>query len=368
MIPPLAGQMARRSVLASALALAACGRGAGKASADPGPGATRTGPVPLLKDLAPFQIGTEIVSDQFGTEFDAVAGSQFSQITSGYELKMEYILQPDGALRFDGGDRIADFCTAHRQALHAHTLIWYIDNPPAFLKLEGDRKAFDVAYGHYIQAVAGRYAGRARAWDVVNEPINDDGETLRESIWTRNLGLEGHFIRAHEAAREADPNALLFVNEYGLESNPKKRAKFLNFVESMLKRGVPIDGIGTQNHVNFELPPGQITAALRDAASLGLPVHFSEFDCSLQSDKVSFMSRADRLKAQSRLYREAMEAFVALPEKQQYAFTIWGVRDKDSWLRTATWVKDHTDAPLLFDDEAQPKETFWTLVDVLQGR
>lgn len=368
MIAARGTRLSRRSVLTSALALTACGRGATRASADPAQAAARQGPVPLLRDLAPFQIGTEIVSDDFGPGFDAVASTQFSQITSGYELKMEYILQPDGRLRFEGGDRIAAFCAANHQALHAHTLIWYIDNPPSFQKLEGDRKAFDAAYGRYIQAVAGRYAGQARAWDVVNEPINDDGETLRESIWTRNLGLEGHFIRAHEAAREADPHALLFVNEYGLESNPKKRAKFLNFVESMLKRGVPIDGIGTQNHVNFELPPGQITTALRDAASLGLPVHLSEFDCSLQTDGPSLMARPDRLKAQNRLYREALEAFVALPEKQQYAFTIWGVRDKDSWLRTATWVKDHTDAPLLFDDDARRKETFWTLADVLRGR
>jgi len=361
--------LARRTVLTSALALAACGRGTGKASADPGGKARPKGPPPLLRDLAPFRIGAAIISDQFERPgFQAAASTQFSQITPDFEMKMEYILQKDGSFRFDGGDRVANFCKANNQALHGHNLIWYTDSPPAFQKLEGNRRAFDAAYARYIQTVAGRYAGQARGWDVVNEPVADDGVTLRESMWTKNLGQEGHFIRAYEEAHDADPDAILFVNEYHLESKPQKRKTFLNLIETMLKRGVPIGGIGNQTHVDVDLPPGKIAEAMRDVASLGLPVHLSEFDCSFQTDGVTLRSKAERQASQLRLYREALESFVALPEKQQYAFTVWGVRDPDSWLRTATWVKDRTDTPLLFDDKGQPKETFWTLVDVLQGR
>ena len=362
---PGAGRLSRRSLLASSLALAACGKGA---SADPASPA-RPGPVPLLRDLAPFRIGTEIVTDEFGRPgFDAAASSQFSQITAGFEMKMEYILQQDGSLRFEGGDRVAAFCRANNQALHGHTLIWYIDRPAAFQKHVGDKRAFDKAYASYIQAVAGRYKGLARSWDVVNEPVADDGVSLRESFWTENLGQEGHFIRAHEEAHAADPDALLFVNEYHLESKPHKRRTFLKLVEDMLKRGVKIDGIGNQTHIDVDLPPGKITEAMRDLASLGLPIHLSEIDVSFQTEGVSLKSKAEKQASQLRLYREAMESFIALPEKQQFAFTIWGVRDADSWLRNASWVKDKTDAPLLFDDSGQPKETFWTLVDVLQGR
>lgn len=362
---PGAGRLSRRSLLASPLALAACGR---NASADPAL-RPRNGPLPLLKDLAPFPIGTEIISDEFGKPgFDAAASRQFSQITAGFEMKMEYILQQDGGLRFEGGDRVAAFCKANRQALHGHTLIWYIDRPAAFQKLVGDKRAFDRAYANYIQAVAGRYRGQARSWDVVNEPVADDGISLRSSLWSETLGQEGHFIRAHEEAHAADPDALLFVNDYDLESKPHKRRTFLKLIETMLKRGVKIDGIGNQTHINVDLPPGKISEAMRDLASLGLPIHLSELDVSFQTEGVSLKSRAEKQASQLRLYREALESFVALPEKQQFAFTIWGVRDADSWLRTASWVKDKTDAPLLFDDMGQPKETFWTLVDVLQGR
>ena len=360
-----AGRLSRRSLLASSLALASCGKGASADTASP----ARTGPVPLLRDLAPFPIGASFITDEFGKPgFDAAASTQFSQITAGFEMKMEYILQEDGYLRFEGGDRVAAFCRANNQALHGHTLIWYIDKPVAFQKLAGDKRAFDKAYANYIHAVAGRYRGQARSWDVVNEPVADDGVSLRESFWTENLGQEGHFIRAHEEAHAADPDALLFVNDYHLESNPRKRRTFLKLIEDMLKRGVKIDGIGTQTHLDVDLPPGKITEAMRDLASLGLPIHLSEIDVSFQTDGVSLKSKAEKQASQLRLYREAMESFIALPEKQQFAFTIWGVRDADSWLRTASWVKDKTDTPLLFDDVGQPKETFWTLVDVLQGR
>jgi endo-1,4-beta-xylanase len=271
-------------------------------------------------------------------------------------------------MRFEGGDRVADFCRANNQALHGHTLIWYIDSPPTFQKLDGDRRAFSAAYKRYIQAVAGRYVGLSRGWDVINEPIADDGVSLRENLWTKNLGMDGHFIEAFQATREIDPDAILFLNEYHLELKPQKRKTFLNLVERLMKQGVPIGGIGNQTHIDVDLPPGRIKEAMRDVASLGLPVHLSEFDCSFQTDGPISRPPAQREASQLALYREALESFIALPEHQQYAFSVWGVRDADSWLRSQSWVKEKTDRPLLFDDQGQPKETFWTLVDVLQGR
>src|SRR5271169_6100571 len=154
--------LARRAVLASVLALGACGRGIGRASAAPASDQDPPGPAPRLRDLASFPIGTEIITDQLADPgFAALASTQFSQISTGYELKMEYLLGPGGALRFDGGDRIAAFCRDNRQGLHCHTLIWYAEDPVAFQRLDGDPKAFGAAYDRYIQAVAGRYAGQA---------------------------------------------------------------------------------------------------------------------------------------------------------------------------------------------------------------
>jgi endo-1,4-beta-xylanase len=358
----------RRALLAGGLALSACGRGGQTASAEP-VYPHDAGPPPLLRDLAPFPIGNEVVTDQFGDpQFMALASRQFSQITAGYELKMEYILQSDGSFRFEGGDRVAGFCRDNGQQLHGHCLVWYIDNPKAFAPLDGNPAALGRGYDRYIHTVVGRYAGQAVGWDVVNEPVEDDGVTLRQSLWTRNLGMEGYFIRAFEQARAADPHALLLVNEYGLETNPQKRATFLKLVEAMLKRGVPIGGIGHQSHIDINLAPGAITTAMRDVASLGLPVHLSEFDVSLQGRKFDLRTRPDKLAIQARLYHEAMQAYMALPARQQYGFTIWGVRDKETWLRLPSMSNDPTDAPLAFDDDGQPKPAFWALVDALGQR
>ena len=360
-------RISRRSLLASTVALAACDRrldAAAAAAAEAAPG----GPVPILRDLADFPFGTQLISTELQTPVIAdLARRHFDQVNAGFEMKMEYIVQADGRLRFEGADRLAGFCRANDQALHGHTLIWYADTPAWFERLDGSRRGFEAAIDGYISEVAGRYAGRVRAWDVVNEPVTDEGSQLRESLWSRNLGQDGHFIRAFEQARQADPDAILFTNDYNLESNPTKRRTFLNLVERMMSRGVPIGGIGTQCHVSVDLPRGALSEAMRDIASLGLPVHVSEFDCSLVPDGVFRGGQREREAAQIRLYEEAIAAFTALPAAQQYAFTVWGVRDAESWLRRSDWGGDPNDRPLLFDDAGRPKPVFWAVAEALSG-
>lgn len=357
--------LTRRGLVASALALTACDqRLASAEAAEAGP----RGPAPALKDLAGFPIGTQLISTELDTLGIAdLTRRHFDQVNTGFELKMEYIVQADGRLRFGGGDRLATFCQANNLALHGHTLVWYADTPAWFQRLDGSRRAMEAAFDGYVREVVRRYAGRVRAWDVVNEPVTDEGSSLRESLWSRTLGQDGHFMRAFELAHEADPNAILFTNDYNLESNPTKRRTFLNLVERMMNRGVPIGGIGTQCHVSVGLPRGALSEAMRDIASLGLPVHVSEFDCSLVPDGVFSPSQREREAEQIRLYEEALESFAALPARQQYAFTVWGVRDAESWLRRTDWGGDPNDRPLLFDDEGQPKPVFWAVADALRG-
>lgn len=355
--------LSRRSLIGSTLALAACD-GRLDAAAQPSP----KGPAPALRNLAAFPFGTQLISTELQTSVIAdLAARHFDQVNAGFEMKMEYIVQADGRLRFEGADRLAAFCRANDQALHGHTLVWYADEPAWFERLDGSRRAFETAFDDYIAEVAGRYAGQVRAWDVVNEPVTDEGSELRDSLWSRNLGQDGHFIRAFEQARQADPDAILFTNDYNLESNPTKRRTFLNLVERMMSRGVPIGGIGTQCHVSVDLPRGALSEAMRDIASLGLPVHVSEFDCSLVPDGVFRGSQREREAAQIRLYEEAIAAFTALPAAQQYAFTVWGVRDTESWLRRTDWGGDPNDSPLLFDDAGRPKPVFWAVAEALGG-
>jgi endo-1,4-beta-xylanase len=337
------GEVGRRGFIAASLALAACSP---KAVGEP-----RVAIAPL-KSVAPFPIGACIQAAQLDDPaFAALVAAQVSQLTPEWELKMEYVLQGDGGYRFDAPDRIVAFCAAHALRLFGHTLVWHQQKPTSFERLLGDASAFRAAYAAYITAVVGRYKGRIVAWDVVNEQVTDDGAGWRETLWSRALGQLEHMRLAYQLAHAADPAAELFLNDYNLESDPKKRATFLRLAEALLKAGAPLTGLGTQTHVAADLAPGAITAAVRDLASLGLKVRISEMDVSLVRAQGLVNSRADLQRRQAALYAEAAQALAALPAQQRFDFTFWGLEDSQSWLRR----EDPADAPLLFDDAGRPK-------------
>jgi endo-1,4-beta-xylanase len=352
----------RRLVLGGALAMTAC---KGRAQTPP----PAIGPVPPLKSLARFPIGCCAMTGELADPAYAdLFLRHFSQLTPEWEMKMEYILKEDGTFRFDRPDAIADFCTQHHIRLYATTLIWYAQKPVAFMRIDGQGRAFAEAYRNYILAVAGRYRGRAVGWDTVNEPVAEDGDGLRQCLWSRNLGQVDYMRLAFEHAREADPEARLFINDYNLETNPRKRATFMRLVETLLKAGAPIGGIGTQTHLPADLAPGAVDLAIRELASFGLPIHVSEIDVSLKRARGLMNDDAGLRVKQARLYREAAESFSALPARQQFAFTVWGLRDKDSWLRSKSenpappW-----DEPLLFNDAGEAKASFEGLARGLRG-
>ena len=356
-------RLSRRAMLASGLALTACKGRAQESRAD-------RGPPPPLKSLAAFPVGcTAMTGELLQPRFADLLTRHFSQLTPEWEMKMEYILRDDGTFRFDAPDAIAAFAASHGMKLYATTLIWYAQKPAAFQRIDGSGQAFADAYRNYILAVMGRYRGQARGWDVVNEAVAEDGDGLRQSIWSHNLGADDYMVHAFEHAAEADPGAVRFINDYNLESLPRKRATFMRLVERLLKRGAPIGGIGTQSHLNADLEPGAVTRAVKDLASFGLPVHVSELDVSLNRARSLFSDQAELQSRQERLYGEMAAAFMGLPERQRFAFTIWGLRDRDSWLRGPS-ENPHPpmDAPLLFNDTGAAKPTFWALADGFTNR
>lgn len=341
----------RRDLLTAipALALAACGSRA----------QTPAGPTPPLKAIAPFPVGTCAMTGQIADPaWRAVADAHFGQVTPEWEMKMEYILQPDGSYRFEAPDRIAAYARDSGKRLYATTLIWYAQTPVAFERLEVDRPAFERAYRAYVLEVAGRYRGQAVAWDVVNEPVLDDGSGYRDSLWSRVLG-PGHIDRAFEHAAEADPAAGRVLNEYGLE-RPAKRAAYLRLLEALLRRGAPITVVGTQSHLSVDMTPGAYRAAIRELAGFGLPIHVSELDISFGGGPAAAL-RGDRQNAlkQARVMEEVVGALLDLPPAQRFGLTLWGVRDGDSWLRRPpNDAGQPLDRPLLFDDAGGVKPAF----------
>jgi endo-1,4-beta-xylanase len=328
----------RRTLLAGAAALLASGCKATSAT-----------PLPPLKSLVPYALGTCAMTAQLDDpEWARLATRHFSRLTPEWEMKMEYMLLDDGSLRFDRPDAIVDFATRNGMTVHGHNLIWYAQSSPYFETLRGDK--FLNAYVGYIHGVMDHYKGRLPSWDVVNEPITDEGGELRDCLWSQALGREDYVGLALTAAHEADPSAVLFVNDYNLEHTPKKRATFLKLCETLLRNGAPLHGVGSQSHIIADIAPGMIKTSIRDLASLGLKLHMSEIDISTRESHLGLGAE----KAQIRVLNELVEAYDQVPSAQRYGLTFWGVRDGDSW-RNREQGLHLPDAPLLFDDEGRTK-------------
>lgn len=344
----------RRALTLSALALAACGGSNTRAQPNR--------PIPPLRDILPFPVGTAVMTGQFADAQHAVLTRRhFSQLTPEWELKMEYVLQADGGYRFDAPDRIANLAAANRQRFFGTTLVWYSQENPAFQRLDGQRDDFANAYRNYITTVVRRYP-QAVGWDVVNEPVAEEGGVLRQHLFSRNLGPIEHMTEAFRIAEAADPRPLRLLNDYNLESKPQKRAGFLRLVETLLHAGAPVSCLGTQAHLTVAQDLRAIGETIRLLAACGLPIHVSELDCSLQGVS-RFTPRGELLDTQARLYGAVFDAFAALPERQRFALTVWGVRDSDSWLRGPAGGRPLIpDQPLLFTDDGEPKPCFWSLV------
>jgi endo-1,4-beta-xylanase len=344
--------MDRRTVLAAPLALgglAACSR---FASAQPGPEA------PPLKSLATFPFGATGMTGQLSDP--AWAGEMrrhVDQITPEWELKPERILGADFAYDFSASDRMVDWGHEQGFRVFGHTLVWYSQGLEVFTDALPQAR-FEAEFDRYVSTVAGRYRGRMVGWDVVNEAVSEDGTGLRDCVYARRLGPEDYIVRAFEQARAADPGAVLFLNDYNLENMPVKGATFLRLVERLLKRGAPIGGIGTQSHLDIEIPAGRISAFMRDAASLGLPIHVSELDFSMIRDggrMPDLRGMPEKRAQQIARVGELAEAFMALPERQRFAFTTWGLRDIDSWLVREGRSKD---SPVLLDADGRANPAY----------
>lgn len=354
--------MNRRALLTS-LALAPVIAGCRRAAI----AGTRPSSLPPLRTITPGAFGTCVQTPNLtDPAWLDLARTHVSQLTPEWEMKMEYILA-DGLdrPRLDRADRTARFADDNGMALHGHTLIWYAQGQDVFSGL--DNAAFDRAFDGYIATVAGRYRGKVRSWDVVNEPILDDGSGLRDCHWSRRYGQDGYILRAFEKARIADPDAVLFLNEYNLEGIPAKGSQFLRLVERLLKAGCPLQGLGTQSHLWIDIADGQIAAFIHELAQFGLPIHVSELDVTLRTDdRLDLRGLQDRLARQTARVTELADAYVRLPSAQRFAFTTWGLRDTDSWYRRDD-KDDGKDRPLPFNAAGQPNPMATALAAAFQA-
>jgi len=302
-------------------------------------------PTASLKDAFKdcFRVGVALNERQF-TEQDtngaALVKRQFNAVSPENVMKWERIHPrpgPDG-YDFEAADRYLEFGEKNGMFIVGHTLVWHSQTPRWVFRGEGTnavtRDELLQRMRDHIHTVVGRYKGRIKAWDVVNEALSEDG-SLRKSPWYRIIG-EDYIAKAFEYAHEADPAAELRYNDYSIENEPKRNG-VIALVKKLQAEKIPISGLGSQTHANLTWPTAELVdSALTAFAELGLPISITELD-------VNAAQRGQR--------NQSADVRVFVKHRKQIELvTFWGVTDRDSWRRFGK--------PLLFDGDWQPKPAF----------
>ncbi len=314
---------------------------------------------------------------------DPIIKAQFNSISPENVLKWEAVHPEPDKFDFSAADAYVNFGEKNHMAIIGHTLVWHSQTPAwVFEDANGksvDRETLLNRMSNHIFTVMGRYKGRLKGWDVVNEAVGDDG-TLRQSRWMRIIG-EDFLVKAYEFAHAADPNAELYYNDFGLE-NPDKRSCALALIKNLQSRGVKITGIGLQGHYRLTEPDlKQVDETISAFSALGLKVAITELDINVLPSPTRSLS-ADvnqRFAARAALnpYTNGLPDSVQQELAGRYAglfsvflkhhgeisrVTFWGVSDGDSWLND--WpVSGRTSYPLLFDRNHAPKPAFRAVIE-----
>jgi endo-1,4-beta-xylanase len=268
-----------------------------------------------------------------------------------------------GTFTFAAGDQIVDFAEANGMKVRGHNLLWH-QQLPGWLsggKYTRD-ELLDILHNH-IKNLVEHYKGRVETWDVVNEAVGDGSGSLRSDLWLTTIGPD-YIEQAFRFAHEADPKAKLYYNDYGGEGMNTKSDAIYELVKGLKEKGVPIDGVGLQMHIgiaSFERPKlADLAANMERIAALGLEVQITEMDVKIQNGSGT---DNEKLAAQAQVYADTLRT--CLQQKACTALLAWGLIDKYSWIPGFTGKPD---APLLFDDNYQPKPAYTALLDVLSQK
>lgn len=337
------------AVLAAVVVVAIVGRHRG-GGAIPVP-ATVPAPPPVTRPL-----GAALDADhaRHDTVYRDDFLSTFGSLTPENAMKWNAVEPHRGEFDFGDADALVDFAQQTRRRVRGHTLVWDEQLPGWVTDHVWKPADLTKALTTHIDTILGRYRGRVESWDVVNEPLDDNGSLTRH-VFERTLGPR-YIDVAFRLAHAADPEARLFLNEIAAELPSPKQDALVALVRGLKQRGVPIDGVGLQDHTSAGGAPSQATLehTMRRFTSMGLDVEITELDVQLnRGPRV-----ADPLAAQARAYAAAGAACAATPRCT--GVTVWGVTDRWSWEGAAA-------RPLLFDADGRAKPARAALLRGLSG-
>ena len=297
------------------------------------------------------------------------AARQFNMMVCENEMKMDALQPSKGSFSFGGADNLVSLAQQNDMAIRGHCLVWH-SQVPGWLSSDGKKndknwtreQALEIMKNH-ITKVMQHYKGKVREWDVVNECLDDDQTTVRsnpnsydlrqQSVWQRAIGddyIDSAFVYAHRA----DPDAILYLNDYGVELQGKaKSLAFYNLAVSLKEKGIPIHGVGLQCHFSIgEVDGVKLNRTIKRFSEAGLMCIITELDMGISS------TTAANKEEQARLYR--MITDIVLKNDNCPSMVIWGVKDNDSWRSASN--------PLLYDSGMGKKPAWYGVRSALRHR
>jgi endo-1,4-beta-xylanase len=298
---------------------------------------------------------------------------QFNSITPENAMKMGPIHPKENYFNWKDADSIVAFAQRNNLRVHGHNLCWHEQAPDWFFtdssgKLVSKEVLLKRLKDH-ITTVVSRYKGKIQSWDVVNEAIDDNPNNfLRNSLFYQICG-EDFIIKAFEYAHAADPNAILYYNDYNTERK-EKTDRIYRLLKMLRDKNVPVNGVGLQSHWSvFEPSREELEYAIGKFTSLGLKIKITELDISIykweknkrkktSADVDAFTPELEQQQIEK--YKMVFEVFRKY-KKDISGVTFWNISDKYTWLDTYP-VAERKNYPLLFDVNYKPKKAYWEVV------
>lgn len=333
-------------------------------------------PADSLRALArPIGLEIGVAVNPGGLEnarYNQIAATQFSSITPENEMKWETVEPRRGVYNYGPGDRIVRFAENHNQLVRGHTLLWH-NQLPAWLTdgvTDGsiDNRELRSILRRHVMHTARHFAGKVWAWDVANEFFTDTNPSQinPDNFWVSRLG-RGIIAKTFRWAHRADPDALLFYNDYNIAGEDGTNAKadaVYRWVKRQLERGVPIQGIGDQGHLDTQYGfPTRMRENLQRYADLGLKVAITEADVRTFVDDPEAQQPTDQLATLAHPFEFSEMLKACLAVQECVSFTIWGVGDAYSWV---PGVFTGEGFALIYDVDLQPKHAYTVLQEDLE--
>ncbi len=299
-----------------------------------------------------------------------VIRKNFNIVVAENEMKAEYMQPSKGKFDFYQGDRLVKMAERNGMDVRGHTLVWH-SQTLKWVSSDGYKNDGNNGNGYsrdellqimkdHITTVMTHYKGRVKEWDVVNECLDDDQSivrqnpkayNLRKSVWYKVIGedfLDSAFVYAHRA----DPEAILYINDYGADfKGDAKTQAYHNLVKRLLADNIPVQGVGFQCHLGIGLDASRFENNIKSYADLGVKCSITELDIAVndKNNMTDFITQGDN-------YKALLD--VVLRNEHCTNLMIWGLTDDSSWRKDGL--------PLIFNSDLSPKYAFFALRSALE--